>query len=62
MTQGTILSRSRSREIVEARNEAFYHSQKLGKSLPQIGRFYARDHTTVLNGIRRHKQRMEAAE
>ena len=62
LTQGTIKSDSRLREVVQARNEAFYYSQKLGKSLPQIGRFFGRDHTSVLHGIKRHKQRMEAAE
>lgn len=46
---------SRVKHIVAARFEAMARMYDLGIwSMPQIGRFFGRDHTTVLNGIRRH--------
>ena len=48
----------RSRKLVIARQEAFYRCRReLGRSLPQIGNFFGRDHTTVLHGIRAHASR-----
>lgn len=55
LTQGALKSRQREADVCAARNEAYYESYLLGKSLPQIGRFYGgRDHTTILSGIRKH--------
>lgn len=53
---------SRQRCVAWARQEAFAEIYSLGRfSLPQIGRFFGdRDHTTVLFGIRRHKERLAA--
>ena len=47
--------KSRNKNVCRARHEAFsicHHS--LGHSYPTIGRFFNKDHTTVLHGIRRH--------
>ncbi len=35
-----------------ARQEAYRQCRAAGASLPKIGRFFGRDHTTVLHGIR----------
>jgi len=63
LTKGELLSARRSRDLVVARHEAFYRmSKETAMSLPAIGRrMGGKDHTTVLWGIRRHKERMEAA-
>lgn len=53
ITRDDILSRKKSRHIVEARNHCFWHFRQSGKSYPQIGRFFNRDHTTVLHGVRK---------
>jgi hypothetical protein len=51
-------SQSRTMPFVNLRHEACYRlSTELGFSLMQIGRLMGnRDHTTVLNAIRRHKK------
>lgn len=46
------------RNVTTARHEAFWRARhELGQSLPQIGRFFGRDHSTVLTGSRRHAER-----
>lgn len=51
-------SKSRTMPFINLRHEACYRlSTELGFSLMQIGRLMGnRDHTTVLNAIRRHKK------
>jgi chromosomal replication initiator protein len=51
-------SKSRTVPFINLRHEACYRlSTELGFSLMQIGRLMGnRDHTTVLNAIRRHKK------
>jgi hypothetical protein len=51
-------SQSRTMPFINLRHEACYRlSTELGFSLMQIGRLMGnRDHTTVLNAIRRHKK------
>ena len=51
-------SKSRTVPFINLRHEACYRlSMELGFSLMQIGRLMGnRDHTTVLNAIRRHKK------
>lgn len=63
LTRAELLSSRRSRPLVIARHEAMYRmSKETTMSLPAIGRrMGGKDHSTVLSGIRRHKQRMEAA-
>ena len=43
-------------QIAHARFEAFHKMSSLKYSLQQIAGFYNMDHTSVLNGIRRHKE------
>ena len=48
----------RSRLIAWARQEAYWEcSRRTGASLPQIGRVFSRDHSSVLYGIREHEKR-----
>lgn len=59
-----IISRRRAKDIVAARQEAFFRLYKeTAMSLPKIGyRMGGRHHATVLHGVRAHKKRMAAAE
>lgn len=51
-----LLGRERRIEVVLARREAFYriYTELPNTSLTKIGRWFGRDHTTVLNAIRMH--------
>jgi chromosomal replication initiator protein len=57
-----VLSSRRDRSSVAARHEAFYRcKEETTMSLPSIGRMFGgRDHSTVIHGIAKHKQRMAA--
>ena len=56
-----ILSVRRQVSLVRARHEAFYRCvYETTNSYPTIGRFFGRDHTTVLYGARRHGQLLDA--
>lgn len=54
-----VVGPSRKRKHAHARFEAMAHIRETyGWSLSRIGRLFSgRDHTTVLNAIRRHKER-----
>ena len=61
-----ILGDSRLRLIVYARQEVAWrlyqfrdHRGYRRFSMPQIGRYLRRDHTTILHAIRAHEKRME---
>jgi hypothetical protein len=58
-----LVSARRDKKVAVARHEAFWRCRTETRlSLPQIGkRFGGRDHTTVLHGVNKHKERMEAA-
>ena len=58
MPVASFRSKSRTMPFINLRHEACYRlSTELGFSLMQIGRLMGnRDHTTVLNAIRRHKK------
>lgn len=58
MAVASFRSKSRTMPFINLRHEACYRlSTELGFSLMQIGRLMGnRDHTTVLNAIRRHKK------
>lgn len=52
----------RRRPTAHARQEAMYLMVEQKRwSLPRIGMFFDKDHTTVLHGYRAHKKRSEAA-
>lgn len=58
-TVNEMVSHRRARPLVIARHEAMWRCFKETPcSLPQIGRLFDRDHTTVLHAIRKHEQRM----
>lgn len=53
-----IIEKRRFKSIMPARFEAIYHCYDGGWSMTEIGQFFNRDHTTILNAIRRHKIRL----
>ena len=56
---GDLRGRRQSRTYTHPRQMAFYLAASLtGKSHPEIGRFFDRDHTTVLHGVRAFGDRM----
>lgn len=60
ITKAQLTGQCRQLEVCRARHEAFFRLYtERGMSLLQVGRMLGGfDHTTVLNGIRRHKGRM----
>lgn len=63
ITVAEIMSGERWKHIVLARHEFCYLARvEIGRSLPAIGRFIHRDHSTVLHAVRAHQERMEAGE
>lgn len=49
----------RTHKLAHARHEAWAEIHATGKfSTPQIGRAFNRDHSTVVVGIQRHKERV----
>lgn len=57
-----LLGTDRCAAITRARQEAYLRLRELGWTLPRIGRRMKRDHTTIMHGIQRAKQRREAAQ
>lgn len=54
-----ILSIRRARPAILARQDAFYRVRlKLRLSYPAIGALFGRDHSSVMNGVTAHAQRM----
>ncbi|PJK29309.1 helix-turn-helix domain-containing protein [Minwuia thermotolerans] len=54
VTVEAMMSEARNRETSQARHIAAYLIyRRLGKSSSQIGRFFGRDHTSILHGIRK---------
>lgn len=61
MAPGLVRSENCWRAVAVARQEFMWRARKETRfSLPQIGAFIGRDHTTVLHGIRRHEERIAA--
>jgi len=55
-----ILSNSRLGKIVTARQAGYALSRTLtNKSMPQIGAYYNRDHTTVLDGLKKNRHKID---
>lgn len=62
MTLDEMMSASRVRRLARARQEAMYLMVKAERwSLPRIGMFFGKDHTTILHGARAHERRLEEA-
>jgi len=54
-----ILGRSNVRTVTRARQRFMAEAYQTGRwSLPQIGAFIGRDHTTVLAGVRSHEAKL----
>jgi chromosomal replication initiation ATPase DnaA len=49
----------KNEKVVQLRQRLFYEFREEGMSLPEIGRFFNRDHTTVRYGIQKEKERRE---
>jgi chromosomal replication initiation ATPase DnaA len=63
LTAADLVGTRRDQRAFRARAEAMHVLRSTTSfSLPQIGRFFNRDHTTVLSALRRHAQFQEAAE
>lgn len=59
LSSDAILGPARWRKVAHARQEAFFEIKRQRKlTLGQIGLIFGRDHTTVLYGIRAHRDRM----
>lgn len=53
-----IMKDRRNRRIVAARHAIFKAFSMRGSSYGQIGRWMARDHTSVMHGVKRAEERM----
>lgn len=61
MTVEELLSATRRVPIVKARQEAMYRIKiEIGCSLLELGRFFKKDHTTIMHAIERHAERIES--
>lgn len=60
VTVSDVLGRGRTQSVTAARQAVMADLRALGKSLPEIGRYLDRDHTTVLLGIRKAHERSVA--
>ena len=52
-----IMGRSRLAYLCRIRELIWFIAHENGASLPQIGRVFNRDHTTILSGLRNEKRR-----
>lgn len=52
-----LLGPSRKAKLCRIREAVYLTARKRGYSLPQIGRVFHRDHTSILQGIRNIEQR-----
>ena len=61
VTKLDLKSARRSRELVVPRQKAMWRMKHETEcSLPAIGRFFHRDHTTILYGVLRHQSKIDA--
>jgi hypothetical protein len=61
MTKNQIFSGSRKKHIVAARHEIMYRVRnEVGMSYIEMGIYFNRDHTTILNSVYKHSQRLKA--
>lgn len=57
MTWPQLTEKRKARQVSHKRWEAFKVFREAGYSLPEIGRFFGMDHTTVLHGLRQLEAR-----
>lgn len=60
LTSDDLRGDSRVQPIVRARQEAYFLCRQQGFTMGQIGSYFHRDHSTVVHGISKEKQRREA--
>jgi len=62
VTAEDIMGNGHARKIVAARHAAFYAVKvATGANLPRLGRIFGRDHTSIMHGIRKFKERAREA-
>lgn len=59
--KGDLLGNSRTKFIARARQYAMWKCRDQGYSLQQIGHVFKRDHTTVIHGVRRIEEILNAS-
>jgi hypothetical protein len=65
VTLDELRGNGRNKNITFARHECFYRFRheikQMGRplSLPEIGKAFCKDHTTIMHGINRHAERLE---
>ena len=62
LTVANLKGRSVVRFISRARHEAFWRCLEAGHSSSSVGRWFNRDHSTVLSGARAYQARLTKAE
>lgn len=56
---GALIAKYDRKGLADARHEAWYLVRfYTDASLPMVGAWFDRDHTTIMNGIRRHEERL----
>jgi hypothetical protein len=61
LTKNQIFSGSRKKHIVAARHEIMYRVRnEVGMSYIEMGIYFNKDHTTILNSVYKHSQRLKA--
>ena len=56
VTVDELMGRSRYKRVCSARKEAYAMLREEKLSYPTIGKMFGRDHTTVIDGIQRHRR------
>lgn len=61
LTIEMMLAHRRPRALAYARHEAYWRAyRETAATLPEIGRAYSRDHTSIMYGIAQHERRLLA--
>lgn len=59
LSMAELVGPCRLQQFVDARHEAWWRARReTRQSLPQIARFFNRDHTTVLHGLRKYEEKI----
>ena len=62
VSEADLTGADRSREVARARQECYALAIAAGRSTPAIGRYFNRDHSTVIYGARAYRARLTKAE
>ena len=58
----TVISKTRRQRIVRVRQEIAYHAIRFGWGYAQVGRWMAKDHSTVIHSARRMEKMIDGGE